>query len=293
LELTRSKDTFEATRDEKSPSEWKLKGPDINTRADAFQVQRILSDLARMEVVKWVKVKPTKGDLKDFGLAEPSLAAKVTALKEPRSKKTETWVYTFGKTTKYEDGKKTGVYGQVTGTDVIFLIDSSLTATLRDTELRDRTVFPYRIANVTEIRIEGQDDPVKRNFPLTLHLKGEKNQWKIAPKGAPQGFQFDEQKVPFFLNLLANLRLERFVKGEDKNAGLAENDRTLFIEIHVKGEKKPYQLIIGKPKKDGAQSYYYAQSSSSPKDVFLIPQQDLSQLLGTPPWLTYFKKKAE
>jgi hypothetical protein len=291
LTLTIGKDTYNATQ-EGTGKEWKLKGPAINTKADAGHVNVLLGTLARMTVEQWVKIKPSAADLKNYGLASPSLTAKVT-VNDPRTKKTKTWVFTFGDTAKYDDGKKTGVYAQVSGTDAVFFVNPRVTTVLRETELRDRTVFPHKTAAVTEIAIEGQNDPVKRNFLLILRLKREKDKWIIAPSGAPVGFKFDEKKVEAFLSLLANLRLERFAKDAAKEAGLDKDNRTLFIELRVEGEKEPYRLTVGKAKAEERESYYYAQSSSLPKDIFLIPQRELGALLANPPWIAFFQKAGE
>jgi Domain of unknown function (DUF4340) len=292
LTLTIGKDTYEASH-EGTGRDWKLKDPSINTKADAGHLNLLLGTLARMSVEQWVKVKPGPADLKKYGLDSPLLTAKIAA-RDEKTKKTQTWVYKFGETTKYDDGKKTGVYGQITGTDAVFLVNPRVTEILRETELRDRTVFPFKTADVTEIRIEGENDPVKRNYRLILPLKRDKDKWVIVPNGgAPAGFKFDEQKVRPFLNLLANLRLERFVKGAAKDAGLEEKKRTLFIELRIKGEKEPYRLTVGKPKQEERAGFYYAQSSSLPKDIFLIPQPELNPLVGNPPWIAFFQKAGE
>jgi hypothetical protein len=72
---------------------------------------------------------------------------------------------------------------------------------------------------------------------------------------------------------LANLRAERFVvrkSGPKPEQELGNKERTLLIEITLDGEKNPLTLTIGKL--DEKEKGYYAQSSTLPGDVFLVPQ---------------------
>jgi hypothetical protein len=291
LVLKRGTETLEAGWDEKA-RQWKLKGAKVNTKADAANVQRLLTALAQLNIEKWVKVKPTKDDLKQYGLEDPSLTATVTTGKGGKGQKVETFVFSFGNTTKLDDNR-TGVYGLVTGTDVVFAIDQRLARELGETELRDRTVFPYRPAEVTDLLIQGYNNAQSRDFRLTLHVKRKPGQPWQAVK-VPDGFKVDDQKVGDFLNQLAGLRLHRFVKPDAKAAGLDDKDRTtLTVTVRVRGEDEAYELRVGKA--DGKEPYYFARSSSVGKDnAFLLSQADLSPLLGTAEaprsWISFFKK---
>ncbi len=292
LLIDRGGRSIEVERDDKRAT-WNVVKPKVesaNKAADLGNVTTLLGKLARLSVLKWVKVKPDEKDLKDYDLAKPPLTVRVTVKNADPKLKPETRTFEFGKEVEYEKGHK-GVYAREKGSDLVFLADPALVHDLRDTELRDRTVLPFDTSTVTGVKIEGWNDPAKHDFTLKLELtrKGAGQPWQVAPNGAPGGFKFDEEKVQPFLDLLAGLRLQRFVPGGvKKEYGLDKDQRILFVELTLEGRKKPYTLTIGKAK--GKDEGYYAESSALGNEVFLLPQGELSALLGTPPWISYFKK---
>jgi hypothetical protein len=295
FELTRGKVVYQVSRVEKTGA-WKFaraKGATTDAFADRENVSTLLATLSGLHVLRWENIGPARGELKKYGLDQPALQAEVTV--KPKDGKSETRLYAFGKEIEYEPGTR-GVYA-LAGGDV-FLTNPAQVKTLQEIELRDRTVFSFSPAKVTEIKLEGWDNPAEKNQYIRLELKRADNAWKLT-KG-PEGFQIDEQSVEPLLGRLANLKLSRFVPGDAEAGFLLGTDKAgryqgpVHITITVAGRKKPHELTIGK--RLPAEPLYHAQSDTLGKDVFLMPAGPVEPLLNRPnkaPWFSYFKRKIE
>jgi hypothetical protein len=270
LVIERGGQTFEAEKekkDEKSETVWKLKKPaDLAGRsADAFTVSGIIRDLRRLKPDKLEMEKASDSELEKFGLKSPKIKATVTV--QDKDKKTEDWVYLFGKE------EKAGVYAKQAKQDLVFLVQPNLAKELQR-DLLDLTVFHFDPAKVKAVKMEGW-----KKAPATLQLeRKDAKSWTVK---APADFNLDDETVNALLADLANLRAERFVavkSGPKPEHELGNKERALQIEMNLEGEKNPLTLIIGKL--DEKEKGYYAQSSALPGDVFLLPQFLFEKRLG-------------
>lgn len=273
--LVRDGQTYELDKekkDDKAPPVWKFKQPKelADRTADAKTVDDLIADLRQLNADKLLVEKPTDGELEKYGLKPPSLQATVTI---KSGDKTEDKVYRFGKLS--ED--KSVRYAQQSDRPVVFQIRPTSIVALQN-ELLDPTVLKLDVAKVQSIKLQGWE----KKYDFTLHLNFERKSdktWDI--KEGPRNFQIDDKKLEAFLTELSNLRAERFVvykSGAKPEHQLDKKTRTLEIEVMLEGEKTPVVLTLGAidPKEKKS---IYAQSSTAPGDVFLLPLTKFQKLL--------------
>ncbi len=303
-ELTRTlgKSVDEVAR-EKGRDVWKLLQPKGASKyADKNNVNYLLSRLTKLHVVRWLKLNPSKVDLKKYDLDDPGMVIKVKLRAAPGGK-AETRTYKFGKEIYHDqEGKELksvpaggrnppqrGVY--CLADSGVFLARGEEYRAIKDIELRDRTLFRFAPSTVYRLSLEGPDNPKDPTQVITFEVKRDKEHetW-ITVK--PKGFDTDSEKIiPFLINL-ANLKLTRFVKGPIKpEYGLGKSDKgrpqwTLRIEITQEDEDRPLVLTLGKQ----VGPDYYAQSSKHGSEVFLVPAVPFQPLFEKPPWTRYFTK---
>jgi hypothetical protein len=286
LVLQRGGQTFDIEKekkDDKAPAIWKLKEPkDVAGRtANAATVDRIVAELRGLRTDKLVSEQASPAALEEFGLKTPSLTATVK-VKDKDGKKTEDWIYQFGK----ETPDKSGRYAKENKSDLVFVVTPGVVETLGG-ELQDPTVFHFDPDKIKTLKLVGWKQVASFTFTLELEQKSPKT-WTVK---TPADFDLDGEQVTTFVNDLAGLKVSRFVvrKGTPKpEHKLSPTDRTLQIELTLEGEKSPLTLTIGAL--DAKEKGYFAQSSTLPGDIFLLPQDHFEKLLGGP---KFFSKKTE
>ncbi len=270
--IERGGQTFEIEKEVKEPADkekkplagptWTIKKPaDLAGRpADHFMVSSIINGLRTLRAEQLETEKASEADLDKFGLKSPKLKAILTV--QDKDKKTEEWTYLFGKE------EKGGVYAKQSKQDTVFLISPTVLKPLED-ELLDPTVFHFDPSKVKEVKVEGWKKA--QGFAVTLDVVRKDSQsWTVK---SPPDFDLDDAQVNAFLADLANLRAQRFVVrkgGARPEHELDEKIRSLLITLTIDGEKASLTLTLGKL--DPNEKAYYAQSSSLPGDVFLLPQ---------------------
>jgi hypothetical protein len=277
----------EKAKKDKGP-EWLLVEPkDLPGRdaADASQVAQVLTTLANLKVEKWVRrvdPKQPKSIPAEYGLEPPALTATVTLKKD--KDKTETIVYKFGK--EGGDEKAKGVYALQSRKDIVFLAQPTAVKVLRETELRDRTIFALDPSRIKELGVTVWLE--KGSFNVTLLLEYKSGDTWAAAK--PAGFDLDTRKAADFARKLSTLKAERFVLFKGKipaDYKLGADDKNLKIEIKVeeaKDDKKPkeeiktYSLTVGALNED--KTGYYATASTLPGAVFLAPREVFEPVVG-------------
>jgi hypothetical protein len=278
LVLQRGGETFEAAKeqkDDKSPFIWKLKQPkDVAGRkADGTRVDHIIMELRGLTPIRLVAEHPSAQVLEEHGLKAPAVAATVKLLNK-ETKKTDDWVYTFGKET--ED--KSGRYAREARSDLVFVVPNAVLDVL-NAELLDPAVFTFDPNKVKAIKLVGWKQAVGFTFTLELEQKAP-HAWTAKQ---PPDFDVDGDQVQALVATLAELKATRFVIRKGTPTGehkLSAADRTLQIELTVEGEKAPFGLTLGAL--DAKEKAYFAQSSTLPGDVFLVSQDRFEKLLGNP-----------
>jgi hypothetical protein len=211
--------------------------------------------------------KASDADLDKFGLKSPQV--KVVLTVQDKDKKTEDWIYLFGKEDKGE------VYAKQGKQDLVYHVSTSVLKTLQG-ELSDPTVFRFEPSKVKEIKVEGWKKT--QGLADTLNVIRKDGQtWTVK---SPLNFDLDDAQVNPFLADLSHLRAQRFIlrKGAAKpEYELDDNTRLLLVTLTLEGEKTPLTLAVGKL--DPNEKAYYAQSSNLPGDVFLVPQLLLEKRL--------------
>jgi hypothetical protein len=270
LILDRDGKTFEVR---KQKDVWKLKQPKelLDRTADAHAVDKIIADLRGLKAEKLIAEQPSAADLEKFGLKAPhyKVIVKVHKKDDP---KTEDWVYLFGKET---DDKK--VYAKQEKHELVFLVQPSILPDLQR-DLRDKTVLPFELSKVKEIKLSGWKQVVGSTYVLDLDRKSGK-EW--TAKVPPDFEQLDSAQVDTFLTGLIDLKAEKFVAGQ-----IDPKERMLQIELQLEGEKTPLTLTLGTL--DAKEKAYVAQSSKLPGDTFFLSQSRFEKLLTGP---KFFKKQ--
>lgn len=258
---------------------WLLKEPKelSGKSADAAKVGDMLSELARLHTDKLVAEKP--GDLDKLGLKPAQVQATVT-LKDKKK-----LTYLFGK----EADDKSGLYARQGERDLVFLVKpAELEAVLRGS-LEDLTVFRFVADKVVDLKITGWRKAGKE--AEVLHISRRLGQaWQV--KSPAKDYEVDPLAVSGFLSRLASLNAQKIVvrkKGPEPGQQLADKERALHIEITVEGVAMPLTLSLGNL--DAKVMAYFAQSSTLPGDVFLLPQKPFDEILKSGP--KYFQKRVE
>jgi hypothetical protein len=289
LELLRGPEKFEVVRDkEPKQAEFTLKEPkDLpgRTAADAGAVDQILNILGRLPIKKWIKKVDPKDakTLAPFGLDRPALTATVT-VKKTGEEKSESHLFKFGKDAEAA-ADKPGVYAIEGNSDLVFLVDPDTVKILRETELRDRTVFKFDAAKVKEIKLTIQSDKKTLTPVFERNMEGV---WLI--KSGLDNVSLNEDKVNDLAALLADLHADKFVsfksapKPEYK---LGEKEAALRIQVLMDDGKTRHELIVGAAKDTTG---YYAQRNSLPGVVFLVSQERFRPILDG---AKYFTKATE
>jgi hypothetical protein len=279
LVLERGGETFELEKEQKDgKTTWKLKQPKemAGRPADAPNVDRMLAELRDLRTDKLVADKPTPQALEDYGLSKPALKATVK-VQNKDAKKTEDWVFLFGKPT--EGGR----YAKQSNSDLVFVAKPAVTSVL-ESELQDPTVFHFDQAKVRAVKLVGWKQVASFTFTLEAERKQGSKGWTVK---TPPDFDLNGDQLDALLATLADLKAQRYVTrqgGPRPEHKLSPADRQLQIELSLDGEKAPLTLTLGAL--DPKEKAYYAQASALPGVVFLVAQDRFEQLLTGPKYLS-------
>jgi hypothetical protein len=273
LVLQRGGETFEV---DKESGVWKIKEPKefAGRSADAAKVEAVIRELRGLRAETLVAEGMV--DLEKYGLKAPQVKATIKI--KGKDDKPEEWVYTFGK----ETDDKTGVYAKQDRRDLVFAVRPDVLTTVRS-DLLDPTVFSFDVNKVKGLKLFGWKQAIGFTFGLELERK-DASTWTVK---LPPDFDLDRVKAEEFLVNVANLKAERFVlhKGGPQPEHKLGKDAALQIEITLDGEKATLTLALG----DVKDKAYFAQSSTLPGAVFVVPQDRFEQVLSGP---KYFSKPA-
>lgn len=247
---------------------WKLTEPFVS-EADQQQLDDALDGLARLRADELVVEKPTPEDLARFGLDKPETRWQI---KNAGKLLLE---INLGK----RDESSTRCYAQITGKDLVFLLDVKQTNWLQG-EFRSRTVWatPLDAVQVDSIKVTSANN----NFELSKR----NNVWVSVPKPADR---INDVLVNAMLASLAGLKLERYVvdKGASLNLfGLDPVETT--IEIGTPMGKKT--LLVGR-QEGGSKKYYARVADNKQGDVFVLSEADSMIILKPASSLIKAEKK--
>jgi hypothetical protein len=289
------KDKKAAKKDEKKeekpaeqPEEWRLVEPvSFKDRpyADKDQLRRVLEALVDLNATRYVEKVDAKTDLSKYGLGKaPAVVARVTLKKEGDKGEGKTIVYHFGsEARKPKDKGPAGVYGVIeSGTDlqgIVFVVPEGPVNTLKEAELRDRTVFKFDPEKAKEVRLEIKVGLETRKPVFERKKAG--GPWTV--KSGVEGFNLDSDKVEMLVNTLSGLKAGRYVSFDkaDKAHQLGK-DAKLKVEVLLDDGKTTHTLSVGA--QEG--TTFYAESNSLPGAVFTVPLNPFSSILTD--WLKHF-----
>lgn len=230
---------------------WKLTEP-FASEADQQQLDDALDGLARLRADELVVEKPTPEDLARFGLDKPETRWQI---KNAGKLLLE---INLGK----RDESATRCYAQITGKDLVFLLDVKQTNWLQG-EFRTRTVWstPLDAVQIDSIKVTSANN----NFELAKR----NNVWVSVPKPTDR---INDVLVNAMLASLAGLKLERYVVDKGASLNLFGLDPVeITIEIGTPMGKRT--LLIGR-QEGGSKKYYARVADNRQGDVFLISEAD-------------------
>ncbi len=282
LELQRDGATFtvenKKANDKSKEETWQLVEPEdpVKIGLDEQKVQEVLTKLKSLSVKNWVEKVSKDTNLKPFNLQPPPLTVTLTLKKDKQGKETETRVFKFGE----KEGKKPGAYALVSTTDIVFLTNPDTVKFLKDVELRDHTIFDFDADKVREVTLYGKqwDDKLLTSIKLNLKRESAKDAWSVSPKLT---FTFSQIRANQFVQKLANLDCQRFVELKGGlTAPYKYESKYIALNIELKLEDdETYTLKIGK--KDEKEEGFYAEASSLPGIVILLPEAEFGALVET------------
>lgn len=217
-------------------SAWKLAAP-VNATADAAKVRQLADELGRLEGVEFVKDRPDPEELKKYGLAEPTIEAKLSYadMKKP--------VQTLAVGAQ-RPGKQD--YFARLDTGPVFAVKKELRDTLDRSSLtyRPLTLWELSPGDVTEISVQ--------RGGATYRLRRDGKLWTISGP-------FDAPAVPEAAEILAaglaQLRAEKIAAHQTKEpARFGLEKPTVQVEFVTKSGAK-HAIDIGKPA-EGAKGRY-------------------------------------
>lgn len=303
LELKSPGQTFVTTREEK---EKKAKAPAKGARdkapepdatwvllepknfkdrphADAQQVELTLFALTGLSARRYVERVDAKTDLSVYGLTKPAVIATVTLKKKEGQKEPTTHVFQFGSDVPKAKGGP-GVYGIITAgsdlKDIVFVAPEHVVRTLKEVELRDRTVFKFDADKVKAIKLAIVEKRETREPVFERKDKG----WAV--KSGVGRFTLDSGRVEELVNELSALKAERYVgfAGPQKQHELGAK-APLKVEVLMDDGKTRYTLELGAAE---GTTHYFAQSNTLPGAVFTVPQARFKPILDN--GVSYFSK---
>src|SRR5205814_9216542 len=134
-------------------------------------------------------------ELERFGLKSPVIKTTVTVAKP--DKKTEDYVYLFGK----ETDDKASVYAKQGSRDTVFLVAKSILEPLHS-DWRDPTVFHIELPKVKGLKLIGWHDVVGSRYILDLERKSAQD-WAVK---SPQDFKLNASVTEALLAELTQLK---------------------------------------------------------------------------------------
>jgi hypothetical protein len=272
--LVRNGVATEVTRD-KSDAPWKFVQPSgyVSRKVDPSAVRSVLqafSDL-RAQTVATEKADPDKEKLKEkYGITDANRIV-VTATKDGKPAPFE---YDFGKDVG------TNVYLKASQSEMVYEVANTALHNL-EKDLRDKGLWDLDSAKAREVRLRGQ------NIADLVFKKGDKEGGWTVERGPGADFKLDTDKLRRFLDDLARLRAEDFLKGPaTPEQGLDVTKGAFKVEVFVEGDAKPFDLVIGAEDPKNKQAYF-ATSNRLSGDIFLVPK---STFEGPSTKLRYFSQ---
>ncbi len=279
--ITRDGQTFVLEKGDKSY--WTIKEPKdlAGRRANGDALALILSDLQFLKAERLVTENPPDGDLHPlYDLKPPVVEVKVTVPATEKDK-TEEIVYQFGK----EDGDKKVFFAKMSKNNLVFTVPKTVVDNAQK-DLRDPAIFAFETAEVKKLKLVFWLEATAEPYTLEMERK-EGGLWSVS---VPPGFMnFDDSKAESFVRLVAGLKAEKTLTGAEvpkpEQAKFDLKAGALLVEITLAGKDKPVQLTVGG---DVEKKAFYAKSSLTGDDVFLVPLASFDPIKGKP---SYFKKQ--
>lgn len=217
----------------KKEGQWQIVEP-IKTEADQFSVQDLLGALSKLESEREVLSAP--GDLKPFGLVEPSLTLRF----QMGEQGTELLVGD-------KNPAGTDSYAKTADHPRVFLIAEGNRSALHRglDDLRKRQLFAFQLDDVAGIKVAWRDGNA-----TTLELASGEKDWQ-AP-GNPE-LKIKKSKVDNLIEQVHWLRAQAFLENEPKNLPVHGLEPPLVaITVRLKSGESA-ELRLAEKKKDDKQ----------------------------------------
>src|SRR5262249_10889949 len=142
---------------------------------------------------------------------------------------------------EYEFGKETAdpnhVYARQVGKAAVFTVPRLVYDKFATPDLRDRTIFRFDPAQVTEIRFRGWG---KSGFETILQFEKNKDGvWVIKSPPTPATYMLDPNKVNAFLTTLSKTPVKSILPSKDQLPEHGFADPKHFLEISLTMAKGP------------------------------------------------------
>lgn len=262
----------EVAFEKQDKGDWIIKQPPAlaGRPADPVQVEKMLNEMAIIDVIRPWTEKPNDRDLERYGLKNPKLQATVVS---KAGDKTNELTVSVGN----ETDDKSAVYFRLSGRDLVFTAAPKAFEQLRSGDYRDLQIYHLDRDKVVGLKITGWKDVLGAPAMREFERKSASN-WSMKGEGA---VKVDPLQAESFLNNVSNVRAVKFVAdhtGPKDEHKLTPAAGALEIQILVEGEKEPVTLTLGAT----TENNYYATSSRAPGDVFLLPKAAFEELRARP-----------
>src|SRR5262249_29519822 len=237
IDLIRPGETYQLKNEKSDKADaWKFVTPKEleSGPADSYAASDIQFGLGRLLPLRVAAEKADDKQLDGFGLKPPQY--QVTLTIAAKDGKEEKYTYSFGK----ETPDRSGVFAKSDKGDLIYVVPT-VTLTPLQAELQDKALFAFDVDKVRGLKLSGWKNVVGSLQTIDLERKS-KSSWMAK---APPDYQVEPSVAESFLQVLANLRTTKFLKGAPKpEFGLdpAKNPTALTVEIILDGDKPPLHL---------------------------------------------------
>jgi hypothetical protein len=248
---------------------WKLAAP-LQAPADDQTVASIVSILSTSDIKRTLDKKPSQEDLKNFGLAPPTVKVTVT-LKSGLTLP----ILNVGAKTPIGDS----TYAQRANDPAVYLTDGSLSFALdrQPEDLRDKSILPLPQEPIARLEINAGGKPL-------VLTKDEKEQWKIeAPIQAPA----NGEAVNQYIFALARLQARSFIDNPSDPRKYGMDKPAVKVTLGGAGGKTLAAIEAGK-----SGNAWFARRDGE-TTIFAIDENSYKSLVKTPEDFKAQEKKPE
>ncbi len=237
--------TYQLKRDQPGADKWRIVEP-IRTDVDQKKVDTLVRYFTHFRSEKMIEQPET--DMSTYGLASPRLIIKLDLTSQQPTTAPATQPASIDTSYELAFGNIVGdnVYTKLIGSQQVYLVQKSLLASIQPklSDLRIKTVMPFRISNVRKVSFSGPSGDV------TLAKKAQG--WvMITPHAGPA----NTAEIHTFLAAITTLEAEDFRDNAPSLTPFGLSEPTATITMDIAGKGTPQTFLVGGTSPSGEMAF--------------------------------------